>query len=125
MLLGLSWCPWAPTVFCLFILTCVVTVFGNGLILLLLSHSPRLHTPMSFFLSSLSFVGMCYTVSRVPQMLANYLLTVPVVSLAQCLAPMAVGPSLSVVECLLLAAMACDGCVAIMDPQHYSLHMGP
>ncbi|XP_022347634.1 olfactory receptor 13H1-like [Enhydra lutris kenyoni] len=125
VLLGLSRCLWATTVFCLLILTCVVTVFGNGLILLLLSHGPWLHTSMSFFLSSLSLVGVCFTMSRVPQMLANCSLTLPVVSLAHCLAPMAVGPSLSVVECLLLAAMACDSCVAIMDPWRYSLHMGP
>ncbi|KAJ8795495.1 hypothetical protein J1605_002807 [Eschrichtius robustus] len=88
-------------------------------------YDPRLSTPMYFFLSKLSFLDMCYTTSSVPQMLVNCLATIPIILLGQCLAQMAAGQYLGVVECLLLAAMAYDRCVAIGDPLHYSVCMGP
>ncbi|XP_058386776.1 olfactory receptor 13H1-like [Diceros bicornis minor] len=126
ILLGLSQYPWAQTIFfCLLLVSYVITLFGNSLILLLIYYDPRLHMPMYFFLSNLSFLDMCYTTSSVPQMLINCLVTIPVISLRQCVAQMATGLYLGVVECLLLAAMAYDRCVAIVDPLRYSVHMRP
>lgn len=126
VLLGLSRYPRAQTTFCcLLLLSYIVTLLGNSLILLLIRSDPRLHTPMYFFLSNLSFLDVCYTTSSVPQVLINCLVATPVISLGQCMAQMAVGLYLGVVECLLLAAMAYDRCVAIVDPLRYATHMGP
>ncbi|XP_045630204.1 olfactory receptor 13H1-like [Ursus americanus] len=126
VLLGLSQYPRAQTAFfCLLLLSYTITLLGNGLILLLICYDRRLHTPMYFFLSNLSFLDVCYTTASVPQVLVNCLVSVPVVSLGQCLAQMVVGLYLGVVECLLLAAMAYDRCVAIVDPLRYPVRMGP
>ena len=38
----------------------LVTLFGNLLIILAVSSDPHLHTPMYFFLSSLSFVDLYF-----------------------------------------------------------------
>ena len=111
--------------FLLFLVTYVLTVAGNLAIISLICYDHRLHTPMYFFLSNLSFLDVCYTTASVPQMLVNCLVSVPVVSLGQCLAQMVVGLYLGVVECLLLAAMAYDRCVAIVDPLRYPVRMGP
>ncbi|KAM6223188.1 olfactory receptor 13H1-like [Rhynchocyon petersi] len=126
ILLGLSQYPRAQTVFfCLLLMSYLVILFGNGLILILICYDSRLHTPMYFFLSNLSFLDLCYTSSNVPQILINCLVNVPIISLGQCLAQMVVGLYLGVVECLLLAAMAYDRSVAIGDPLRYSVRMGP
>ncbi|XP_031538011.2 olfactory receptor 13H1-like [Vicugna pacos] len=126
ILLGLSQYPRAQTVFfCLLLMSYIITLLGNSLVLLLICYDPRLHTPMYFFISNLSFLDMCYTTSSVPQTLINCLVTIPAISLGQCLAQMAAELYLGVVECLLLAAMAYDRCVAIGDPLSYSVHMGP
>ncbi|XP_046537588.1 olfactory receptor 13H1-like [Equus quagga] len=126
LLLGFSQYPWAQTIFfCLLLMSYIITLFGNSLILLLIYCDTRLHTPMYFFLSNLSFLDMCYTTCSVPQMLINCLATIPVISLGHCWVQMATGLYLGGVECLLLAAMAYDRCVAIVDPLRYSVHMGP
>lgn len=117
ILLGLSQYPRAQTTFfCLLLMSYIVTLLGNSLILLLICSDPRLHTPMYFCLSNLSFLDVCYTTSSVPQILVNCLVASPVISLGQCVAQMARELDLGVVECLLLAAMAYDRCVAIGDP---------
>ncbi|EPY86637.1 olfactory receptor 13H1-like protein [Camelus ferus] len=126
ILLGLSQYPRAQAIFfCLLLMSYIITLLGNSLVLLLICYDPQLHMRMYFFISNLSFLDMCYTMSSVPQTLINCLVTIPAISLGQCLAQMAVGLYLGVVECLLLAAMAYDCCVAIGDPLHYSVHMGP
>lgn len=62
VLLGLSQYPRAQTAFfCLLLLSYTITLLGNGLILLLICSDRRLHTPMYFFLSNLSFLDVGYT----------------------------------------------------------------
>uniref|UniRef100_A0A8C5L906 G-protein coupled receptors family 1 profile domain-containing protein n=1 Tax=Jaculus jaculus TaxID=51337 RepID=A0A8C5L906_JACJA len=57
--------------FLLFLGFYVLTVVGNlGIILILLSS--HLHTPMYFFLSSLSFIDLCYSTVITPKMLVNF-----------------------------------------------------
>ncbi|XP_071065117.1 olfactory receptor 13H1-like [Dasypus novemcinctus] len=93
-----------------------VSLLGNSLILLLICCDPRFHTPMYFFLSNLSFLNMCCTSSSMPQVLTNILVSNSAISLEQCLIQMAAGLYLGIVECLLLAAIAYNHCVAIGDP---------
>ena len=49
----------------------IFTLLGNTTIIALSYLDSRLHTPMYFFLSNLSFLDMCYTTSIVPQLLVN------------------------------------------------------
>ncbi|XP_044522433.1 olfactory receptor 13H1-like [Gracilinanus agilis] len=126
ILVGLSEYPKAQAIFfCLLLVSYLVILLGNSLILFLIHYDARLHTPMYFFLSNLSFLDICYTSVTVPQMIINCLVTIPIISLGQCLAQMCAGLYLGVVECLLLAVMAYDRCIAIGDPLHYSVRMGP
>ncbi|XP_072463822.1 olfactory receptor 13H1-like [Notamacropus eugenii] len=126
ILIGLSKHPRAQTVFfCLLLMSYLVTLLGNILILLLIHYDSWLHTPMYFFLSNLSFLDICYTSASVPQMIINCVVRIPIISLGQCLAQMCAGLYFGVVECLLLAVMAYDRCIAIGDPLRYSVRMGP
>ncbi|XP_001368289.2 olfactory receptor 13H1-like [Monodelphis domestica] len=126
ILIGLSEYPRAQLIFfCILLVAYIVTLLGNSLILLLIHYDPQLHTPMYFFLSNLSFLDICYTSSTVPQMLINCLVRTPIISLTECLAQMCVLLYLGVVECLFLAIMAYDRFVAISNPLHYAVKMGP
>ena len=46
-----------------------MAMVGNIAIILVSTLDSRLHSPMYFFLTNLSFLDMCYTTSIVPQML--------------------------------------------------------
>uniref|UniRef100_F7FD30 Olfactory receptor n=1 Tax=Monodelphis domestica TaxID=13616 RepID=F7FD30_MONDO len=126
ILIGLSEYPRAQAIFfCLLLVCYLVILLGNVLILFLIHYDSRLHTPMYFFLSNLSFLDICYTSASVPQMIINCLVTIPIISLGECLVQMCASLYLGVVECLLLAIMAYDRCIAIGDPLRYSVRMGP
>uniref|UniRef100_A0A8C0W3E1 G-protein coupled receptors family 1 profile domain-containing protein n=1 Tax=Castor canadensis TaxID=51338 RepID=A0A8C0W3E1_CASCN len=72
LLLGLSRQPQQQQLlFLLFLTMYLATVLGNLLIVLAISTDPRLHTPMYFFLSNLSFVDMCFSSTTVPKMLCD------------------------------------------------------
>ncbi|KAI5156953.1 Olfactory Receptor 10Ac1, partial [Manis pentadactyla] len=60
--------------FILFEATYLLTLLGNGLIILLTGLDARLHLPMYFFLCNLSVVDICSISSGVPQMLVHFFL---------------------------------------------------
>lgn len=68
--------------FVLFGTAYLLTLLGNGLILLLVGLDARLHLPMYFFLCNLSVVDICYTSCAVPQMLVHFLLEKKTISFA-------------------------------------------
>ncbi|XP_069317612.1 olfactory receptor 2F1-like [Eulemur rufifrons] len=111
--------------FVLFGATYLLTLLGNGLILLLIGLDTRLHLPMYFFLCHLSIVDICCTSSGVPQMLVHFLLEKKTISLARCGTQHFFSLALSGTEFLLLAAMAYDRYVAVCDPLHYTSVMSP
>ncbi|XP_032768606.1 olfactory receptor 1361-like [Rattus rattus] len=69
LLLGLSRQPQKQQqlLFLLFLTMYLATVLGNLLIILAISTDSRLHTPMYFFLSNLSFVDVCFSSTTVPK----------------------------------------------------------
>uniref|UniRef100_A0A8C8YHS6 Olfactory receptor n=1 Tax=Prolemur simus TaxID=1328070 RepID=A0A8C8YHS6_PROSS len=111
--------------FVLFGATYLLTLLGNGLILLLIGLDTRLHLPMYFFLCHLSIVDICYTSSGVPQMLVHFLLEKKTISLARCGAQHFFSLALAGTEFLLLGAMAYDRYVAVCDPLRYTSVMSP
>lgn len=52
----------------------LLTLLGNGLIIVLIRLDARLHLPMYFFLRGRSGLDICYTSSGVPQTRADNLL---------------------------------------------------
>lgn len=70
--LGLSSQPKMQLIlFVMFLFFYLLTVAGNVIIITVIQIEPRLHTPMYFFLTNLSFLDICYTSTNVPKMLSN------------------------------------------------------
>ncbi|XP_037360481.1 olfactory receptor 1F1-like [Talpa occidentalis] len=126
LLLGLSSQPQRQQLlFVLFLTMYLATVLGNLLILLAISVDARLHTPMYFFLSNLSFVDLCFSSTTIPKMLTNHILGSQTISFSGCLAQMYFLFMFVDMDNFLLAVMAYDRFVAICHPLHYSTKMTP
>ncbi|XP_077015306.1 olfactory receptor 2H2-like [Tamandua tetradactyla] len=102
----------------------LLTLVGNTLIILLSVLDPRLHSPMYFFLSNLSFLGLCFTTSCIPQMLFN-LWGPKTISFLSCSVQLFIFLLLGTTECILLTAMAFDHYVAVCKPLHYATIIHP
>ncbi|XP_056414973.1 olfactory receptor 6N1-like [Hyla sarda] len=109
--------------FCVFFCIYLFTITGNGSILILVILDRRLHTPMYFFVSNLSFLDLSYATVTIPKMLAKFSMNLNTISYTGCFAQMYVFESLTATECLLLTVMAYDRYVAICSPLHYSTIM--
>nr|AAK94499.1 olfactory receptor [Ambystoma tigrinum] len=109
--------------FVTFLLVYLITLVGNILIMTLIYTSPRLHTPMYFFLTNLSFIDISYISLIFPQMLAHFFLEGAHVSLNECLLQVYFFVLLVTAEFLLLTAMAYDRYVAICNPLRYQTIM--
>ncbi|XP_020937948.1 olfactory receptor 2H2-like [Sus scrofa] len=126
VLLGFSDQPRLEMVLLLVVsVTYTLTLTGNTVIILASYLCPKLHTPMYFFLSNLSFLDLCFTTSIVPQMLWNLRGPAKTISYAGCVLQLYVALGLGSTECVLLAVMAYDRFSAICRPLHYDVIMHP
>ncbi|KAM4857052.1 olfactory receptor 7G2-like [Urocitellus parryii] len=126
LLLGLTDDPaLQPLIFSLFLTMYLVTILGNLLIILAVSSDPRLHTPMYFFLSALSFNDICLSSSTIPKMLVNIQRQDQSITYSGCLAQACSVIVFVVLENFLLAMMAYDHYVAICYPLRYTAIMNP
>ncbi|XP_008573180.1 PREDICTED: olfactory receptor 1F1-like [Galeopterus variegatus] len=124
LLLGLSRQPQQQQLlFVLFLSMYLVTVLGNLLIILAISTDSRLHTPMYFFLSNLSFIDICFSSTTVPKMLANHKLESQSISISGCLTQMYFVFVFADMDSFLLAVMSYDRFVAVCHPLHYTAKM--
>ena len=124
ILLGFSDRPWLELpLFVVFLISYILTIVGNLAIIIVSRLDSKLHTPMYFFLTNLSFLDLCYTTSIVPQMLVNICSLRKVISYGGCVAQLFISLALGSTECLLLAVMSFDRFAAICRPLHYSIIM--
>ncbi|XP_040823606.1 olfactory receptor 2B11-like [Ochotona curzoniae] len=124
ILLGFADRPWLQLpLFTVLLITYPMALLGNIAIILVSSLDPRLHSPMYFFLTNLSFLDMCYTTSIVPQMLFNLGTSKKTISYMGCAIQLYIFTIMGITECLLLALMSFDRYVAICRPLHYTLIM--
>lgn len=98
----------------------LLTLAGNTLIILLSALDPRLHSPMYFFLSNLSFLDLCFTTSCVPQMLVHLWGPHKTISFLGCAVQLFIFLLLGTTECVLLTVMAFDRYVAVCHPLRYT-----
>ncbi|KAL1288229.1 OR7D2 [Ovibos moschatus] len=126
LLLGFSEEPeLQPLIFGLFLSMYLITVFGNLLIILLVSSDSHLHTPMYFFLSNLSFVDICFTSTTIPKMLWNNKTQSKVITYEGCITQIYFFILSGVLDIFLLTVMAYDRFVAICHPLYYTVIMNP
>ncbi|XP_034276330.1 olfactory receptor 5J3-like [Pantherophis guttatus] len=108
--------------FMIFFLIYFLTLAGNMGMVVLIRISPRLHTPMYFFLSNLSIVDVCYSSIFAPRLLMN-LAQFKTISYAGCIAQHCFFVVFVSTEGFLLAVMAYDRYVAICKPLLYTTMM--
>ncbi|XP_057564253.1 olfactory receptor 18-like [Hippopotamus amphibius kiboko] len=114
-----------PVLFSLFLFMYLVTVLGNLLIILAVTSDPHLHTPMYFFLSSLSLTDIGFISTTVPKMIVNIQTHSRVISYEACLTQMSIFILFGIMDAMLLTVMAYDRFVAICHPLHYQVIMNP
>ncbi|XP_007957148.1 olfactory receptor 1094-like [Orycteropus afer afer] len=111
--------------FLIFLAIYIFTLIGNLGLVLLVTVDSRLHNPMYYFLSVLSFLDACYSSVITPKMLVNFLAENKDISFLGCATQMWLFVTFGTTECFLLAAMAYDRYVAIYNPLLYSVNMSP
>ncbi|XP_006164790.2 olfactory receptor 5B2-like, partial [Tupaia chinensis] len=109
--------------FVLFTLIYLITLTGNLGMMVLIILDSRLHTPMYFFLSNLSFVDLCYSTTITPKVIAEFLIQDKVISYNACAAQIFFFIALATMEIFLLASMAYDRYAAVCKPLHYTTTM--
>ncbi|KAG5200137.1 olfactory receptor 8H1-like [Ovis canadensis] len=109
--------------FTLFLLIYLMTVLGNVGMILLIYLDSRLHSPMYFFLSHLSFLDLSYSSVITPKTLDNLLTSKQNISHLNCFTQMSFFVFLGATECFLLSSMAYDRYAAICSPLRYQIVM--
>ncbi|XP_063785599.1 olfactory receptor 5G3-like [Pseudophryne corroboree] len=109
--------------FCLLLGIYCMTICGNLMIILLVSKSKNLHSPMYIFLTQLSVCDMLLTTDIVPNMLYIVLIDKGRMSLLGCITQYLFFCSSECSECLLLTVMSYDRYLAICKPLHYNAIM--
>ncbi|XP_004597780.2 olfactory receptor 8G5-like [Ochotona princeps] len=109
--------------FLLFLGIYSVTVVGNLGMIILIGLSSHLHTPMYYFLGSLSFIDLCQSTVIIPKMLVNFVAEQNIISYPECMTQLYFFLVFAISECYMLGAMAYDRYVAICNPLLYSVSM--
>ena len=126
VLLGFSDLPnLQGLLFGLFSVIYVIILTGNSLIIILTRLDPTLQKTMHFFLANFSSLEICYVSVTLPRSLVNLWTQDRRISLLDCATQMCFFLILGTTECILLAVMAYDCCVAVCDHLHYPLVMTP
>ncbi|KAM4691773.1 olfactory receptor 11A1-like [Rhinophrynus dorsalis] len=105
--------------FIVFLIIFLFTLTGNLLIIVLISISQHLHSPMYFFLTNLSVCDIIVTTNTVPNMLCAILLGSKRMTYLGCITQLCFFSGTTITECLLLSAMSYDRYLAVCYPLHY------
>ncbi|XP_040274347.1 olfactory receptor 1468-like [Bufo bufo] len=106
--------------FLLFLVVFLATICGNLLIIILVSTTKNLNTPMYFFISQLSISDILLSTNIVPNLLHILLNNGGTVSVIGCMTQLYLFDCTEGLECFLLAVMSYDRYVAICNPLRYS-----
>ncbi|XP_014647960.1 PREDICTED: olfactory receptor 5D18-like [Ceratotherium simum simum] len=109
--------------FLVFLTIYTVTMVGNLVIIVVIKINPKLHTPMYFFLSHLSFLDICYSSVFTPKLLEILVMEDRTISFKGCMAQYFFGCTFVITEMFMLAVMAYDRFVAVCNPLLYTVAM--
>ncbi|XP_071969654.1 olfactory receptor 11A1-like [Engystomops pustulosus] len=105
--------------FLLFLTIYLFILLGNLLIMILIISSPKLQSPMYFFLSHLSLCDVFSTSNIIPNMLHIVILGVILMPVAECFLQFYLFGCSTSTESFLLTVMSYDRYLAICYPLHY------
>ncbi|KAM4848674.1 olfactory receptor 4A47-like [Urocitellus parryii] len=126
VLLGLTQNPKEQKVlFVIFLFFYILTMLGNLLIVLTVTFSKTLDSPLYFFLANLSFLDIIYSSIISPKLISNLFLGEVIIYFKFCMLQLFAEHLLGGSEICLLLVMAYDLSVAICKPLHYLIIMKP
>ncbi|KAI4071169.1 olfactory receptor family 4 subfamily A member 47 [Homo sapiens] len=124
VLLGFTQNPKEQKVlFVMFLLFYILTMVGNLLIVVTVTVSETLGSPMYFFLAGLSFIDIIYSSSISPRLISGLFFGNNSISFQSCMAQLFIEHLFGGSEVFLLLVMAYDCYVAICKPLHYLVIM--
>ncbi|XP_012782555.2 olfactory receptor 5W2-like [Ochotona princeps] len=109
--------------FTTFVLVYLTNLLANLGMITVIRLDSRLHTPMYFFLSHLSFCDLCYSTAVGPKMFMDIFATDKSIPFYGCALQFLIVCIFADSECLLLAVMAFDRYQAISNPLLYTVNM--
>jgi olfactory receptor len=121
VLLGLTENPkMQKVIFAVFLVIYIISITGNVLIVVTITESPLLGSPIYYFLAYLSFLDACYFSVSIPKMIADSLHGKETILFSGCMTQVFGEHFFRGAEVILLTVMACDCYVAICKPLHYT-----
>ncbi|XP_045412779.1 olfactory receptor 52B4-like [Lemur catta] len=103
-----------------FFISYLIAFLGNSLLIFIIITERSLHKPMYLFLCMLAVADLILSTTTVPKALAIFWFHAGMISLDGCVTQIFFIHATFIAESGILFAMACDRCVAICDPLHYT-----